>query len=113
MARSERLGSAAPRRLGWAPGLIGAAACLALALPARGLAEDAASDAERSLRLAHLVADGTWYQRSEAADALANAGAHAAMAGPLLRDTAVAAIGRQDWRLAHLAMDTLSAVAPD
>jgi hypothetical protein len=114
MARSERLGSAAPRRRGWAPGLIGAGACLALALPARGLAEDAAaSDAERSLRLAHLVAEGTWYQRSEAADALANAGTHAAMAGPLLRDTAVTAIGHQDWRLAHLAMDTLSAVAPD
>ncbi len=113
MGRSERLGSGAPRRRGWAPGLIGGAACLALALPATAFAEDAAGDAERMLRLAHLVADGTWYQRSEAADALANAGAHAAVAGSLLRDTAVTAIGRQDWRLAHLAMDTLSAVAPD
>ncbi len=87
-------------------------ACLGWPLHGQDQAIDA-DEATRQLKVAHLLADGTWYQRSEAADALQSAGRHAATAAPLVLDTAVKAIASHDWRLAQLTIDTLAAISPD
>ncbi len=66
--------------------------------------------------LAHGALTGgwcTWYQRSEAADALQAAGKSASAAGEIVQGALLSAIGKGDWRLAKLAGATLESVRPD
>lgn len=86
---------------------------LALVPTATAFAVDATADDRHAEAEADLLATGTWFQRQEAAEDLQAQGRRAGAAGDRLRQLVLSSVAGNDFRLAHLALETLAVVAPD